>query len=174
MKSIKKSIFILGLLLALVLPVKAITIATGVFTNGVFTNFPGLPVTALPYQVKSILVANNTTNAQTIWIYDIATNILTNVVSAYTNVSSSLTNYQFIVTNYYGNITTNTNSVLIEATNAIAGVTNTILPRLIITTPANSSFVTPSSLNYQFYNGLWITNASTGSGVPLAVTLTFQ
>jgi len=175
MNTIKKLLLIAILSAAFVLPSKAITSATGVFTNGVFTNFPNLAPTLFPLRVTQVLIANQTTNAQTLWLYDINTNILTNVVAAYTNTVSYLTNYSFIVTNYYGNITTNTNYVLFDNTNnAVAAVTNTILPKVIITCPASSSFVSPAGVSYWFYSGLWITNTGSAQGTPIAVTLTYQ
>jgi hypothetical protein len=160
--------------------IKAEALATSsiIFTNGVFTNFPGLANTLLPIQVTSVIVANSTTNPQTLLFYDIPTNYFTNVVPAYTNTVSFLTNYIFQVTNYYGAISTNTNYVLYDNTNnAVAAVTNTALPKLILTVPALSSYATPAGVVYQFSSGVWITNSSPATagltGVP-AVTITYK
>ena len=175
MNTIKKLLLISMLSASFVLPSKAITQASGIFTNGVFTNFPNMPATLFPLRVTQVLVANQTTNAQTLWLYDIPTNVLTNVVAAYTSTVSYLTNYSFVVTNYYGNVTTSTNYVLFDNTNnSVAAVTNTIAAKVIITAPASSSFVTPAGVSYWFYSGLWITNTGSAQGTPLAVTLTYQ
>lgn len=176
MNTIKKFLLTVGLSVALVAPTKAVTTATSVFSGAVFTNFPGLPNTALPFQVTGIIVATSSTNPQTLWFYDIPTNVVTNVVAAYTNTVSYLTNYSFVVTNYYGNVTTNTNYVLFDNTNnAVAAVTNTISPKIIITCPANSSYATPGGSIYYFYSGMWVSNANaTGAGNVAAVTITYK
>lgn len=170
-----KKLFLIVLLIAASFQVKAATLSTTVYTNNVFTNFPGLP--AGPIQVKQILLANVTSNAQTLYFYDVPTNSLTNVVAAYTNTQSYLTNYLFILTNYYGNIVTNTNTVLFDNTNnAVAAITNGVPPKVIITVPAFTTYA-PPSVNYYFYSGMWVSNATAygaGTNGVIPVTITYQ
>lgn len=174
-KSTKKLPLICAIGLAIVMPLKAATISSTVFTNGIFTNFPGLPQG--PIQVRQVVLANNTSNTQTVYLYDVPTNSLTNVVPAYTNTVSYLTNYLFILTNYYGNIVTNTNTVLFDNTNnSVASITNSIAPRMILTAAANNS-TRFDQVNYYFYSGLWISNATSfgaGTNGALAITITYQ
>lgn len=153
-----------------VLPSQAASTAITSLTNQQFTNFPGLPQG--PLKVTQFLIANNTTNAQTVYFWDVPTNSVTNVVPSYVGTTQVLSNWPFILTNYYGNIVTNTNVVLVDQLVTNVSVTNNISPKLIMTATANSS-TKADTVSYYFYSGLWMSNSvppGTNSGVAISIT----
>ena len=153
----------------------AATVASLQFTNSVFTNFPGL--SARPVRVTQIILSNPTSNEENIVMYDIPNNSLTYSNAPYTNTVSYLSNVVTTLTNYYGAVASLTNVMLFDNTNnAVLGATNNVPPKLLITVPANSSFRV-DSVNYYFYQGVWITNSTAygaGTNGQLGITLTYQ
>jgi hypothetical protein len=157
------------------------TLATGIYTNNVFTNFPGV-IPPLPHLLSQVILANPSTNSVTLYLYDIPTNSLTVTNAAYTNTITTLSNYVWSFTNYYGYVEPAlTNTVIIDNTNnAVAAGTNTVPPKMVLTC-LPSTTVSVQGVHYYFYQGLWVSNATaygagtnaTGANAP-QLTITYQ
>lgn len=156
-----KRILSLIVFIALTVNTQAVSISAAVAANS-FTNVLALMPNGLA-KITSITATANGASAQVVTLYDSATGFQGYSNLAYITTTSYLTNTYVPFTNYFGH--TNgwiTNIMLVDLTNTVAAVSNPYPIRAVVNIPASSS-VTLAPVNYQFDNGLWITNSGASS-----------
>lgn len=130
----------------------SVVVSSGGFSN-VFTG-PGV--------VSQIVIASAADNVAGVKIYDtgIAYQVWTN--SAYSYTTTYATNNIQCYTNFFGVQNCYTNTALLTVSNYNAGGTITSFPVRINTTTATNSTTTLTG-NYNFLNGMYVTNTGAAS-----------
>jgi len=185
-------------LLGITLAANAVNVVT---YSGQVSNLPTAAAILLTngYQLTQVVVANSTTNAITLGLFDSPTNYTTNVVPSYSGTQIIVTNYTYIYTNtVLGGPTTitNTNSVtggimVLQATLTtniftnvmwsqavtVPSVTNIYPMLLTMTVPAGTTSTFTPPVNMFGFQGLILTNSlptnvTAGTGT-LALTVSY-
>jgi len=185
-------------LLGITLAANAVNVVT---YSGQVSNLPTAAAILLTngYQLTQVVVANSTTNAITLGLFDSPTNYTTNVVPSYSGTQTIVTNYTYIYTNtVLGGPTTitNTNSVtggimVLQATLTtniftnvmwsqavtVPSVTNIYPMLLTMTVPAGTTSTFTPPVNMFGFQGLILTNSlptnvTAGTGT-LALTVSY-
>lgn len=120
-------------------------------------------------KVTQVVVASATGTNTLVYMYDTPTNALSFTTPAYTNFISYATNVVYSTTNYVGATTTFTNLQLVDVTNSVSASTAAYQMRLSGSALAGTA--TTYNGTYQFNNGMWVTNASTGTAT---IIVTYQ
>lgn len=163
-----KKILISALMgISLVAGAGQLTSTTTVNPNG-FVNLLGSVPNGFA-KVTQVVVASATGTNTLVYFYDTPTNATTFVTAAYTNGISFATNIVYTTTNYVGATTTFTNLQLVDAQVLIPAATNNYIAKLSGSALAGTA--TTYSGTYYFQNGMWATNASTGTAT---VIVTYQ
>lgn len=115
---------------------------------------------SVPVAFTLVSIANSTTNALTVALFDTATTALTTTIGAYTTYSNYLGN----VTNTYTTSQGVTNTVVYQnvvlmATNSVSAVTNNVQKLVVFTVPASETLTVPFNPPMIAYKGVTITNS---------------
>ena len=142
--------------------VSTVTIAPNGFSNLLSVNNGFAKVT-------QVVVASATGTNTLVYLYDTPTNATTFTTPVYTNGISYVTNIVYSTTNYVGAVTTFTNLQLVDVQVGYPAATNSYQAKLAGSALAGTA--TTYNGNYYFQNGIWATNASTGTAT---VIVTYQ
>lgn len=137
-------------------------------------------VSVAPYSTTNIVVGgcivkqfvvSGTANS-IIYVYDAPTwTNFTYTIPAYSNTVSYATNYAISWTNYWGAVTTTTNLSLVDQTNSVVPASTNWYPlRITVIGTANSPVIL-NSVNYQFANGVQVSNSTSTA---TSVTATYS
>lgn len=164
----KKYLIISALLAATALAQaeSATTIVTANSCSNLLANFSGSA------RVTGIVITSEATTANNVKFIDSPSDTLTYVAPAYTSVTTYATNVITTYTNYFGVTQNITNVALVETVTDVAASTNNYPVRFQTAVGTNTS-VAYTGVNYYFGNGIWATNAATGTG-SATVTITYQ
>lgn len=154
-----KKFITIGLLALSLVSVKAASI-TVTLLNGAATNLSVANQINAPVVVTTVLLSANTTNSS-VQFLDAPAMALTYTIAAYTNTLTYASNVISSYINYFGatNTTTNLQAVTTVLTNA--AVTTNFQTRFQASALASTTY-TIDGANYNFNNGVLITNNSSG------------
>ena len=124
--------------------------------------------------VKSVLITAPTSTNTVGWFFDapISTNF-TYVIPAYSNTVSYATNLVTSNTNYNNYVQLFTNLSLVDLTNNVVPATTNFYPERIAMAALGGTSASLGAVNYQFINGMAVTNPTTAPGGPITVTVTY-
>lgn len=120
-------------------------------------------------KVSQLVVQANTATNTSVTFIDAPTNSFLYTNAAYVSTTSYATNLIWGYTNYWGAVTSVTNLVLVDINVTNAATANAYPTRTVASALASTS-TRADNVNYQFLNGVQVTNTSTGSAI---VTVTF-
>lgn len=158
----------------------AILLLMGIKAEATTTTVTCLPGTATNVFVggaivkQVVITATSSTNTLA-WFFDtpVSTNF-TYVVPAYSNTVSYATNVVYNNTNYNNYIQWFTNVGLIDQTNNIVPASTNFYPERIAMAALGGTSASIGTVNYQFINGMTVTNPTSAPGGPVTVTVTYQ